>query len=56
MPVLTVACVSAFRDAAGIAGQPVADALWVIVALRATWLLPDWLAKWQRLFDRRRDT
>jgi hypothetical protein len=23
--------------------------LWLWLALHATWLLPDWLAKWQRL-------
>jgi hypothetical protein len=28
--------------------------LWIMVALRVAWLLPDWLAKWQRLLERRR--
>lgn len=27
---------------------------WVAIALRAAWLLPDWLAKWQRVLAARR--
>jgi hypothetical protein len=29
------------------------DVVWVVVALRALWLLPDWLAKWQHVLGRR---
>lgn len=28
--------------------------LWVVLALRALWLLPDWLGKWQWLMRHRR--
>jgi hypothetical protein len=51
---LTVISMSAFMDAVGGAAGPFPGALWIMVALRATWLLPDWLAKWQRLLERRR--
>ena len=27
---------------------------WAAIALRAAWLLPDWLTKWQRLLEARR--
>jgi hypothetical protein len=55
-PIVTpsVACVSAFRDAVISAVRPFPDALWIMVVLRVTWLLPDWLAKWQYLLERRR--
>lgn len=31
-------------------------AAWTFLVLRAAWLLPDWLAKWQALFVTRADT
>jgi hypothetical protein len=46
--------VSAFWDAMSSAVRPFPDALWIMVALRATWLLPDWLSKWQQLLGRHR--
>jgi hypothetical protein len=30
--------------------------LYILVVMRAAWFLPDWLTKWQRLIDRRRET
>jgi hypothetical protein len=47
---LTVRRVTTLRHVVTIAG----DAIWVLMALRVAWLLPDWLGKWQRLLHRRR--
>jgi hypothetical protein len=38
----------------GVGALNAIDLVWVVVALRAAWLLPDWVGKWQRLIARRR--
>jgi hypothetical protein len=51
---LRVAGVITFSDAVSSAAGPFPAVLWIMVVLRATWLLPDWLTKWQQLLERRR--